>query len=167
MAGIYTEETRKEFSKGVYDMIVNILEERKWRYEKFDDQLSVDFMITGKDLMMHFIIVVDEERRLVRLMSPFTFRPSKDNSLNLCVATTVINHAMGTGCFTYDPIKNQLMYKIATSVIHGDFGAGLFDFLIDFACEMVDAFNDKLFAVSLGYLGLDDIMSRDFLSALS
>ena len=155
-------EVRARHAENIYNALVRICDEREWHYTRHDEQKMLDFMLTGDDLVMRFFIMVDEERQLVRISSPMMFRPNRNNSLNICLATTVINYLLQDGNFEYDPKNNTLQFRMTASILHGNFGIGLFNYLIDCACTTVDRYNDKLFAVSLGYLGLDDILKDEF-----
>lgn len=167
MEEVNDAEVRAKHAENIYNALIKICEERKWHYTRNDEQKMVDFMITGDDLVMRFFIIVDEERQLVRIASPMMFRPNRNNSLNLCLATTVINYLLQDGNFEYDPKDNTLQFRMTASILHGNFGIGLFNYLIDCACTTVDMYNDKLFAVSLGYLGLDDILKEEFVRGSS
>lgn len=155
-------ELRAKHAENIYNALVKICDEREWHYTRHDEQKTLDFFLTGEDLAMRFFIIVDEERQLVRIASPMMFRPNRNNSLNLCLATTVINFLLRDGNFEYDPKNNTLQFRMTASILQGNFGIGLFNYLIDCACTTVDMYNDKLFAVSLGYLGLDDILKEEF-----
>lgn len=160
-------ELRAKHAENIYQALIAICEERKWHYTRHDEQKTLEFMITGNDLVMLFFITVDEERQLVRVASPMMFKPNRNNSLNLCLATTVINYILQDGNFEYDPKNNKLHFRMTASILHGNFGKGLFSYLIDCAYSTVDMYNEKLFAVSLGYLGIDDILKEEFLKSTS
>jgi hypothetical protein len=64
-------EIKMERAKKVYATLCEALDDRNWKYENVDDELLVHFTVNGDDLPMQFIIFVDVDRQLLRLLSPF------------------------------------------------------------------------------------------------
>lgn len=54
----------------MYDTICAAIERREWKYQKDEERLVINFGVNGDDIPMQFIMVVDAERQLVRMMSP-------------------------------------------------------------------------------------------------
>ena len=61
-----------------YDTLCKSLDRRGWKYGKDEAEFVVHFGVNGDDIPMNFIIAVDAERQLVRLMSPLLFKINAD-----------------------------------------------------------------------------------------
>ena len=133
-----SESDKMQLAQEVYDNLCEALDRREWKYEKFPDDLTIRFKSIGDDLPMDFIVIVDSDRQLLRVMSPVPVDDNKNKRLELAIATCV---ASFTVCFRNSTI-----------------GDGLFEYLVGVSSAIVDKYNDKFFAISKGLLSVDDFI---------
>lgn len=66
---------KQKDARSAYKTLLTALDSMEWKYERDDEKMRVDFSVRGDDLAMNFIVLIDEERQLIRLLSflPFNF----------------------------------------------------------------------------------------------
>ena len=82
-----TDEKKLKNARNVFNTLCGMLDEMDFHYEIHEDDLVVTFGMQGEDIPMQFVINVDADRDLVRLLSllPFTFE--EDKRIDAAIAT--------------------------------------------------------------------------------
>ena len=145
----------------VYATMCQALDERNWKYSRFEEDLVVAFGVNGDDLPMNFVLQVDEERQVIRLMSGLPFKMPEDKRVEGAIAAIVASYGMVDGSFDYDLQSGSVLYRMTASFRGSRVGTGLFAYLIDCACAMVDRYNDKFLAISKGILTIQDFLRQE------
>ena len=145
----------------VYATMCQALDERNWKYSRFEEDLVVSFGVNGDDLPMNFVLQVDEERQVIRLMSGLPFKMPEDKRVEGAIAAIVASYGMVDGSFDYDLQSGSVLYRMTASFRGSREGTGLFAYLIDCACAMVDRYNDKFLAISKGILTIQDFLRQE------
>ena len=147
-----------EKAKIVFDTLCACIEMRNWSFDKDEDRLLVHFVVSGDDLPMRFIMIVDAERQLVRLLSQMPFSVPEDKRIEGAIATCAATNTLANGCFNYDISDGSIGFRMSASFRESEIGEDLFSYMIDFSCTAVDEFNDKLWGVSKGFLSISDFL---------
>ena len=145
----------------VYATMCQALDERNWKYTRFEEDLVVSFGVNGDDLPMNFVLQVDEERQVIRLMSGLPFKMPEDKRVEGAIAAIVASYGMVDGSFDYDLQSGSVLYRMTASFRGSRVGTGLLAYLIDCACAMVDRYNDKFLAISKGILTIQDFLRQE------
>ena len=64
------DEKNLKLAKSVYNSLCEMLDEKNVRYDKHQDDLIISFITGGDDIPMQFLVKVDAERQLIRVLSP-------------------------------------------------------------------------------------------------
>ena len=155
------DESEVVLAKKVYDTICAAIERREWEYQKDDERLVINFGVNGDDIPMQFIMVVDVERQLVRMMSPMPFKMAEDKRMEGAIVTCVANFGMVDGSFDYDVADGTIVFRMTASFRESVIGDGLFQYMISCSCAMVDAYNDKFLAINKGILSVEDFIAKE------
>ena len=83
------DEKKMELAKQVYQTMCDAIDRRNWRYGKDEEKLLVHFGVNGDDIPMQFILIVDADRQLIRVMSQLPFKMSEDKRMEGAIATCV------------------------------------------------------------------------------
>lgn len=153
------DEKAMASAKTVYKTLCDAINRREWNYTKDEDNLVVHFGVNGDDIPMQFILVVDAERQLIRLLSPLPFKMSEDKHMEGAIATCVASFGMADGSFDYDLSDGQIVFRMTSSFRESLIGEGLFQYMISCSCVMVDEYNDKFLAIDKGLLTIDDFVA--------
>ncbi len=156
-----SDEKNILIARQVYATLCAALDARKWNYQKEEDELLVHFGVNGDDIPMQFIIVVDAERQLVRLMSPLSFKMCEEKRMEGAIATCVASYGMADGSFDYDLSDGRIVFRMTASYRESQLGEGLFQYMISCACAMVDHYNEQFLALDKGLISISDFIEKE------
>ena len=149
-------------AKKIYDDLCRMLDSKDWKYDKDEEKLRIYFNAMGEDLPMNFILVVDANRQLIRLLSPMPYKIPENKRLDLAIATCAATYSMADGSFDYDIEDGSIFFRLTASFRESTIGDGLFEYMIYCSGAMVDKYNDKFFAIGKGILELTDFLKEEY-----
>ncbi len=155
-----SEINKAEKADEVFATLCASIERRNWHFTKEEPLRLVHFGVSGDDIPMQFILAVDEDRQLVRLMSRLPFEMGEDKRIDGAIATCAVTNKLANGCFDYDIAKGTITFRMTASYRESTIGEGLFSYLIDCAAFTVDEYNDKFLALSKNLISLSDFLAR-------
>lgn len=154
------DEKKMELAKQVYQTLCKAIERRKWNFGKDEEKLLVHFGVNGNDIQMQFILIVDAERQLIRLMSPMPFKMSESKRMEGAIAACAASFGMVDGSFDYDLSDGTIVFRMTASFRESLIGEGLFQYMISCSCAMVDKYNDQFFALDKGIMSITDFIAK-------
>lgn len=153
------DENKIALAKNVYNTLCAAIERREWRFDKDEENLVVHFGVSGDDVPMQFIMVVDAERQLIRLLSPMAFKMSESKRMDGAIATCVASFGLADGSFDYDLADGTIVFRMTASFRESSIGEGLFQYMISCSCAVVDEYNDKFLAIDKGLMSITDFIA--------
>lgn len=154
------EEKKNVLAEQAYKTLCEAIERREWNYEKDEEKLLVHFGVNGEDIPMSFILVVDAERQLIRLLSPMPFKMSEAKRIEGAIATCAASYGMIDGSFDYNLSDGTIVFRMTASFRESLIGEGLFQYMISCSCAMVDKFNDQFLAIDKGVMSINDFIAK-------
>ena len=154
------DEKKMELAKQVYQTLCEAIERREWHFGKDEEKLLVHFGVNGDDIPMQFILIVDAERQLIRVMSPLPFKMSEAKRMEGAIATCAASFGMADGSFDYDLSDGTIVFRMTASFRESLIGEGLFQYLISCSCAMVDEYNDQFLALDKGIMSITDFIAK-------
>lgn len=154
------DEKKMELAKLVYQTLCEAIERREWNFGKDEEKLLVHFGVSGDDIPMQFILIVDAERQLIRVMSPLPFKMSESKRMEGAIATCAASFGMADGSFDYDLSDGTIVFRMTASFRESLIGEGLFQYLISCSCAMVDKYNDQFLALDKGIVSITDFIAK-------
>lgn len=151
-------EIKMERAKKVYATLCEALDARNWKYEKVDDDLLVHFSVNGDDLPIQYIIFVDVDRQLIRLLSHMSFDMSEDKRIDGAIATCHATYGLRDGSFDYDLSDGKIVYRMTSAFLDNEVPVSVIQYMIDFTGAVVDKYNDKFFALNKGFLTIEKFL---------
>jgi len=155
------EEKKMELAKQVYRTLCDAVERREWKFGKDEEKLVVYFGVNGDDIPMQFILAVDADRQLVRLMSPMPYKMSEGKRMEGAIATCVATYGMADGSFDYDLSDGKIVFRMTASFRESTLGEGIFHYMIECTCAMVDKYNEQFLAIDKGLLSITDFIKKE------
>ena len=152
---------KKMLAQQVYQTVCAALEARNWMFEKDEPNLIVHFGVRGEDLPINMIMIVDEDRQLIRVMSPLPFKIGENKRVEGAIAACVATYGMVEGSFDYDFYDGSLVFRMTASFCESTIGEGLIQYMISCTCSMVDKYNDMFLALSKGLMSVQDFMKKE------
>lgn len=154
------DEKKMELAKQVYQTLCEAIKRREWNFGKDEEKLLVHFGVSGDDIPMQFILIVDAERQLIRLMSPMPFKMSESKRMEGAIATCAASFGMADGSFDYDLSDGTIVFRMTASFRESLIGEGLFQYMISCSCAMVDKYNDQFLALDKGIMSITDFIAK-------
>ena len=148
----------------VYEQLCVMLDKMDFHYSKEGKDKDGDYVIlfsfTGDDLPMQFVMFMDVDRQLIRLMSKMPFAFSEEKRVDGAVVVSRANYRMVDGNFDYNFQTVEIIFKVTTSFLDSIIGEELFRYMIGFGVSMVDEFNDKFLAVDKGAMSVAEFLAK-------
>lgn len=155
------DEKKMELAKQVYATLCAAIDRREWNYQKDEEKLVAYFGVSGDDIPMQFILAVDADRQLIRVMSPLPFKMSEAKRMEGAIATCAATYGLADGSFDYDLSDGTIVFRMTASFRESLIGEGLFQYLISCSCAMVDKYNDQFLAIDKGLMSITDFIQAE------
>ncbi|MBE5730984.1 MAG: hypothetical protein E7350_03445 [Clostridiales bacterium] len=155
-------DTKQMQAQRVYKSIIKMLDERDWKYERHDEDLLIKSGIKGEDLPIEFILFVDAERELVRLLSKLPFAIPENKRVDAAVAVCAANNCMINGCFDFDMNDGDITFRLVSSYKSGSvLSDDLLEYMILVSASTIDKYNDKFFMLGKGMLTAEQFLKQE------
>ncbi len=154
------DEKQLKKAKTVFDSLCSMLDGKKGRYDKHEDDLVVTFIVGGDDIPMHMIIKVDAERELVRLVSPIPVVFEDDKRVEGAIATSQVNYRLADGSFDYDFREGKVLFRMTSSFRDSLISEDLLEYMMGCASYTVDEYNDKFLMLAKGMIPLEYFFNK-------
>ena len=151
---------KQKDARSAYKTLLTALDSMEWKYERDDEKMRVDFSVRGDDLAMNFIVLIDEDRQLIRLLSFLPFNFPKETRVEGAIATSQINYKLAEGSFDYDLSDGETSFRQTSSFRGSLISPKMLQEMVNCAVCTVDDYNDKLFMLSKGVLSLNDFIGE-------
>ena len=151
----------EKYAKAVFAALCKALENKGLKFKKDEEAMTILFIVDGDDIPMQFILKVDAERQLIRLLSPLPFTMSEDKRMEGAIATCAATFGLTDGSFDYDLTEGRIIFRLTASFRESLIGEELFHYMIVCACIAVDEYNDKFLALDKGLLSITDFIENE------
>jgi len=153
-----SEEKELKQAQNVFKSLCEMLDERDWHYEKYEEDLTIKCGAQGEDLPMEILMKVDKQRQIVTLLSPMPFAVSENRRSALAVAVSQANHGMIDGSFDYDYLTGRIFFRMTSSYRESLIGKALLSYMLLCACQTIDEYNDKFLMVAKNNMTVEEIV---------
>ncbi len=149
------------YAKEAFNTLCRSIDNIGWKYKRMDDELKIMFGVGGDDIPMNFLIIVDAERQLIRILSLMPFQMNKDKLVEGAVATCIIKYVLADGSFDFDVETGHIMFRMTSSFRESLLGEDLFKYMVSIACLTVDKYNDQLSDLNDGKITLAQFIENN------
>ena len=153
-------EANMTLAKQTYKTLLKAIEMNKWHCGQDDENLKINFGVNGDDLHMDFVVTVDAQRQIVRLMSKMPYRMNKAKLVDGAIATSVANYALSDGSFDLDLSDGSIYFRMTTSYRGSVVSPEVFIYMVNYAAWGVDKFNDQFLMISNGSLSVENFIKN-------
>ncbi len=155
------DEKQLKNAQIVYKTLCDMMDERELHYEKTPEKLSVHFIMSGDDIPMDVVAVIDAERELIRMFSVLPFAFSEEKRAEGAIATCQANYKLVDGSFDYDIRDGRIIFRMTSSYVQSLISKELLAYMIACLCWTVDEYNDKFLMIDKGMLSIEDFFKMD------
>ena len=149
------EDMKMSQGRVVFDTLCKALDNNSWKYQKDEADLSIECSARGDDLPMDLYVKVDEDRKILLLLSNMPFVVSEDKRLDFAIAVSLINNVLVDGSFDFDIKTGHMFFRMTNSYIESVIGEDLINYMLVCSCSTIDEYNDKLFMLAKGLITID------------
>ncbi|MBE6656642.1 MAG: hypothetical protein E7609_07260 [Ruminococcaceae bacterium] len=154
-------EVNMQKAKEIFDALVDMLDTRDWKYEKFEEDLVIKSGIKGDDLPIEFIVVVKPKNQVVQLLSRLPFQIPEEKRVDAAIAICVANNGLVDGSFDYDIAEGNITFRLTTSYRESTLGADLFEYMILVSAGTIDDYNDKFFMIAKDMMSVQQFIEKE------
>ena len=156
-----TDEMKQEHARKVYQSIIEVLDERQWKYQRLDDKLQVQFAVRSEDMHVYYVMGVDARRQLLTVNSPMTFKMDASKRIDGAIITTVATRCLLDGNFDYDIESGRISFRLSASIAGTEVGKKMIAYFIDWTNLAVDRYNDRFEAVNSGKISVAEFITQE------
>ena len=154
-------EVNMEKAREVYDSLIRMLDERDWKYDKYDEKLMIKSGIKGEDLPIEFLMVVRPKQQVIQLLSRVPATMPEDKRVEGALAVCVANNGLVNGSFDYDIGDGEITFRLTTSYRETELSADLLEYMIMVSAGTIDDYNDKFFMISKNMMSIQDFIEKE------
>jgi len=138
-----------------YNNIIATLDKLGWKYTEYPEDNRVKFNVYGEDLSSTYYFTISAEKEMALLQVVLPYRSPREDTDGLAAAVSIANARFYNGNFEFNPKTREVSFRMSAFLNGGMvFSEECAKYMINTACDMVDKYDDKLFAVGKGYLSL-------------
>ena len=145
----------------IFDALVNMLDTRDWKYEKFEEDLVIKAGIKGEDLPIELIVVVKPKNQVVQLLSRLPFQIPEEKRVDAAIAICVANNGLVDGSFDYDISEGDITFRLTCSYRESYLSADLFEYMLLVSAGTIDDYNDKFFMIGKNMMSVQQFMEQE------
>ena len=146
------DEKDMQEARFTYDGMCHALEEREWKFKRFDDDLTISLSVKGEDFPIDIIMRVNPDAKVVSFISPFSFKISEDKRVEAALAVSVANYGLVNGCFDYDLNDGEIRFRMVQSYRESIIGNEVYNYMLIVGANTVDKYNDRFLMLSKGMI---------------
>lgn len=145
----------------IYSTLIQMLDGKKWKYERYDDELIIKSTVVGDDLPIDFTVAVRPENQVIQFISKLPFNICEEKRVDGAIAVSVANYGLVDGSFDYDIRDGEIRFRLTCSYRDSQIGVELLEYVILCAATTVDRYNDRFFMLTKGMLTLQQFIEQD------
>ncbi len=145
----------------VYELFKKHLTEHDFHFESHDDDMVITLTVHGQDLPQPTIIDVDDDRKVIRILSPIPSHIPEDKRVDAAVAVSVANYGIVNGSFDFDMRDGEIRYRVAQSYMGVEVTEELIRYLLAVVFKTTDSYNDRFFMLGKGMITLEKFIELE------
>ena len=153
-------DNKAQVAKEIYNSLCDAIDKIGWKYDKEEEKLLVHFAVSGEDIPMKFIMFVDDDRQLLRLVSYIPFKMSEAKRYEGAVAACVSSYGLIDGSFDYDITDGEIAFRMVQPFMDGSISESTFMHMISLSCRVVDDYNDRFMDLDKGFMSIEEFIQK-------
>ena len=149
-----------EQAKQVYQKIINMLDNRGWKYERHDEDLVIASGVTGEDLPIAFIFAVKPKNHLVQFLSKLPVTMPEEKRIDGAIATCAASNHLIDGSFDYDVMNGSIVFRLTSSYLNSDISEDLLEYMLMVSAATIDEYNDKFLMLAKGMITIQKFLEE-------
>ena len=143
-----------EQARKVYQKIIDMLDNRDWKYERHDEDLVIVSGATGEDLPIHFLFVVKPNNHIIQFLSRLPVTMPEEKRIDGAIAACAASNQLIDGSFDYDVMSGDVTFRLTSSYLNSDISEELLEYMLMVSAATVDEYNDKFLMLAKGMINI-------------
>lgn len=145
-------------SLAVFKSITDHLTNNEFKFDRDDEELSIEMIVRGSDLPMEVRFRVIDERKVMRLISLLPFRVPQEKRADMAGVICRINDQLLNGCFDFNLEEGVVIFRL-TQIFQGSLiGDETIRYMLALSFTTIDEYNDKLFMFTQDKMTADEVV---------
>ena len=153
-------DNKAQVAQEIYNSLCDAIDKIGLKYEMGEEELFVRFTVSGEDIPMKFVMLVDADLKLLVLMSYMPFKMSEAKRYEGAVAACVSSYGLIDGSFDYDITDGEISFRMVQPFMDGSISESTFMHMISFSCRVVDDYNDRFMALDKGLMSIEEFIQK-------
>jgi hypothetical protein len=153
-----SEENELKQAQAVYKSLCDMLDERKWNYDRHDDELTITCGTQGDDLPIDLVIQINKQLQIITLLSKLPFVVKDERRVFVAIAVSQANNGMVDGSFDFNCLSGSIIFRMTSSYRESLISKDLLEYMLLCSCYTIDEYNDKFFVVAKNDMSIDEIL---------
>ncbi|MBQ2252626.1 MAG: hypothetical protein II328_01445 [Clostridia bacterium] len=146
------EQRLLQHATNTYEAMCRALTASEMKFERHDEDLTITFGMSGEDLPMDFVMMVNHKAQVVRLYSRLPMEVAEDKRVEIALATVFVNSKILNGAFDFDISTGRLSFNILTAFHNTTLADKVFVYMLGVAAGTIDRFNDRFLMLAKGMI---------------
>ncbi len=155
------KEKDAKAARSMYTMLCRTLEDIGYHFQQNDEALDVHFEVHGDGLPMDLTISIDPERDLIRLLSFLPFKVPEEKVSEVAMGVCQINDILINGNFDLGIERRRVTFRMVQCYRDSLLDMEVFKYMIFVSLNTIDEYSEKLYLLSRGKIGLDELEDTD------
>ena len=152
------EQMNLHMAQQTYETVCRALDVAGWKFDKNDEELSVDLLMQGENMPIRCLFRVDKERCVLGLYAFTPLTIPEDRRIHVCYAANLINWRIVDGCYDSSPLKEGLLFRVTQSFRGCEISTVQVEYMTVIACRTVDEYALRFQDLAEGKMELADFV---------
>ena len=142
-------------AKEAYDTVCRYFDNRKWTYEKKEEDLLASVLLKGDDIPVNVVFNVFAEREILCVSSPLAMEIKEDKVGEFTFVLALLSNAIYNGWYAYDMEHGAITFRAAAPFMGSTVSEDMVNYMLNIAYSTVNAHNDLLLALNNGMITVE------------
>lgn len=138
------------YTKETFNALLQAVSDNGWVCIKNEENLTVQYGVTGEAVQMNFYIMLDDQKQLAILVCKLPLTFGVGNRVDGAVATSAINYELIDGNFAYDFPNGLCHFKQTLCYRDSAISPKAFEFMLNYSVRVIEKYYKRLYRISLG-----------------
>ena len=156
-----SDNLNMEKAKEVFSTLIDMLDEKDWKYEVDEEKLLIHSNMNGDDFPITYIMLVDPKHEVVQFLSKLPCEMPEDKIVEGALAVCGANYGLCEGSFDFNLSDGSIFFRLTSNYSDSMISKTSLEHIMFVAAFTVDRYNDRFFLLSKGTINLQQFMEMD------
>jgi len=154
------EEQKKMMGKKTFETIRKVLTDNEFKFGTDEENLVIETGITGEDLPMRMLIIVEPEAERVQIRIPMQFTCPKEKLAECAMLTCYVSNRLALGQYNLNVLTGDITYVNIIYYAGSLIAPEQYFHMIIGSFKAADIYNDKYMMVINNMMKVGDVINK-------